>query len=132
MGREKEDFTSGREDIINTEVNAFYEHPFLGVGVGNMKSIRLEETGIAAATHNEVSRMLSEHGLFGIIALLILIFVPIYNNPLGAKNIYFYSFLLFWALTISHSAMRIAAPAFIYGLGLITITREKKTTLHRK
>tara|TARA_R110000787_G_scaffold21897_3_gene64213 strand:+ start:2403 stop:3662 length:1260 start_codon:yes stop_codon:yes gene_type:complete len=132
LGREKDDFTSGREEIINTELTAFFEHPFLGVGVGSMKSIRLEETGIAAATHNEVSRMLSEHGLFGIFALLILLIVPIANNPLGLKNIYFYPFLLFWLLTISHSAMRIAAPAFIYGLGLITITREKKNTLHRK
>ena len=132
LGREKEDITTGRVEIINTELDAFFEHPFLGVGVGNMKFIRLEETGIKAATHNEVSRMLSEHGIFGIFALLILIIVPIFNNPLGIKNIYFYPLLLFWFLTINHSSMRIAAPAFIYGLSLITITREKKTSVHRK
>ena len=79
-----------------------------------------------AASHNEVTRMLSEHGLLGLIGLSILFFAPIINNPWGRKNIYFYPFLLFWLLTISHSAMRIAAPAVIYGLGLITITREKK------
>ncbi|MFT4699173.1 MAG: hypothetical protein ACI9SJ_002336 [Flavobacteriaceae bacterium] len=28
--------------------------------------------------------------------------------------------------------MRIAAPAFIYGLCLLTITREKKNFIHRK
>ncbi len=132
LGREKGDITTGRADIINTELNSFLESPFLGVGVGSMKGIRLQETGIKAATHNEVSRMLSEHGMFGIFALMILIIVPIYNNPIGIKNIYFYSLLLFWFLTINHSAMRIAAPAFIYGLSLITIKREKKNTLHRK
>ncbi len=131
LGREKEDVSSGREDIIATELTAFLKYPFFGVGVGSMKSIRLEETGIAAATHNEVSRLLSEHGMFGIFALLILIIAPVINNPFGIKNIYFYPFLLFWALTISHSAMRIVAPAFIYGLGLINITREKKTPIHR-
>lgn len=132
LGRDKEDITTGRGDIISTELDAFYEHPFLGVGVGKMKFIRLEETGVKAATHNEVSRMLSEHGLFGILALLILLIAPIVNNPLGIKNIYFYPLLLFWLLTISHSAMRIAAPAFIYGLSLITITREKKNTISRE
>ena len=131
LGREKGDITTGRAEILETELDAFFEHPFLGVGIGSMKEIRFEETGIKAATHNEVSRMLSEHGIFGIFALLILIIVPVFNNPLGIKNIYFYSLLLFWFLTINHSSMRIAAPAFIYGLSLITITREKKTALHR-
>ncbi len=130
-GIEKEDITTGRVDIALTEMDAFFKHPFFGVGIGQMKFIRLDVSGIKAASHNEVSRMLSEHGLFGIIALLILIITPIINNPLGVKNIYSYPLLLFWFLTINHSAMRIAAPAFIYGLSLITITREKKTPLHR-
>ena len=132
LGREKVDISSGREQIIVTELEAFFENPFLGVGIGIMKYVRLEKTGIKAATHNEISRMLSEHGLFGIFALLILIIVPIINNPFGIKNIYFYPLLLFWLLTISHSSMRIAAPAFIYGLGLITIIHEKKDSVHRK
>lgn len=132
LGREKGDITTGRADIIDTELSTFMENPFLGVGVGSMKGIRLESTGIEAATHNEVSRMLSEHGIFGIFALLILIIVPVFNNPFGMKNIYFYSLLLFWFITINHSAMRIAAPAFIYGLSLINITREKKNSVHRE
>ena len=132
LGREKEDITTGRVEIINTEIDNFLEHPFLGVGVGNMKLIRLEETGIATAAHNEVSRLLSEHGIFGIIVLLILFIIPVFNNPFGIKNIYFYPLMLFWFLTINHTSMRIAAPAFIYGLSLINITREKKTLIHRK
>jgi O-antigen ligase len=132
LGREKDDITTGRLDIFITELDSFYKQPFFGVGVGKMKYIRLKETGINAASHNEFSRMLSEHGLFGIISLIILLLVPILNNPFGLKNIYFYPFLFFWILTISHSAMRIAAPAFIYGLCLLTITREKKNFIHRK
>jgi O-antigen ligase len=132
LGREKEDVSSGRLDIANTEINAFFENPFFGVGVGQMKFIRTDLTGEASASHNEVSRLLSEHGMFGIFSLLILILTPVINNPFGEKNIYFYPLLLFWFLTINHSAMRIAAPAFIYGLSLITIKREKKNTLHRK
>ena len=130
-GVEKEDITTGRLDIAETEFDSFLTHPFFGVGMGQMKFIRLDDTGIQAASHNEVSRMLSEHGFFGIIALLILLITPVLNNPFGIKNIYFYPLLFFWFATINHSAMRIVAPAFIYGLSLITITREKKTPLHR-
>lgn len=132
LGREKDDITTGRLELISTEIDAFKTHPFFGVGVGQVKGYFLREKGITLPTHNEVTRMLSEHGLFGIFALLILIVVPIINNPFGNKNIYFYPLLLFWFLTINHSSMRIAAPAFIYGLGLITIQREKKTAIHRK
>jgi hypothetical protein len=32
------------------------------------------------------------------------------------------SFLIFWFLTINHSAMRIAFPGFIYGLSVAVIT----------
>ncbi|MCF6308050.1 MAG: O-antigen ligase family protein [Flavobacteriaceae bacterium] len=132
LGREKGDITTGRVELATVEFEAFKTHPFFGVGVGRSKGYFVEELGIELPTHNEVSRMFSEHGLFGILALLILLIAPIANNPLGIKNIYFYPFLLFWFLTINHSAMRIAAPAVIYGLGLINITREKKTVIHRK
>ncbi len=133
LGREKEDITTGRVDLLVTEFDAFLSHPFLGIGVGRSKGYFIEELGIELPTHNEVTRLLSEHGLFGIFALIILIILPIINNPFGIKNIYFYPFLAFWLLTISHSAMRIAAPALIYSLGLLTITRErKKHNLHRK
>ncbi len=131
LGREKGDISTGRVKLISTEIEAFKTNPFFGIGVGQVKGYFTKELGINLPTHNEVTRMLSEHGIFGVFALLILIIVPIFNNPLGVKNIYFYPLLLFWLLTISHSSMRIAAPAFIYGLSLITITREKKSALHR-
>jgi hypothetical protein len=34
-------------------------------------------------------------------------------------------FLIFWFLTINHSAMRIAMPAFMYGLSVLIITNPK-------
>jgi hypothetical protein len=34
------------------------------------------------------------------------------------------AFLIFWFLTINHSAMRVAFPAFIYGFSLIIIDRR--------
>ncbi|NER12164.1 O-antigen ligase domain-containing protein [Leptobacterium flavescens] len=131
LGREKEDLTTGRADLIETELEAFSRSPFFGIGVGNNKYYRMQTTGIESASHNEISRILAEHGAFGIMALLILLMIPTFRFMGRHRNIFFMSFFLFWFLTINHSAMRIAAPAFIYGLSLLTITSEKNT-LYRK
>lgn len=134
LGREKGDVTTGRVDLLETEIDAFKESPILGVGVGRVKTYFETELGIELPSHNEISRMLSEHGLLGIFALLVLIFSPIITKMKGRKNIYFYPFLIFWALTIAHSSMRIAAPAFIYALCLLNIdyAPKKEPALHRK
>ena len=125
LGREKEDITTGRADLFQTEMNTFMENPFLGVCVGGSKFYFETEMGTELPTHNEISRMLSEHGMFGIFALLTLIFSPILSKLGGRKNIWFWPFLAFWGLTIAHSSMRIAAPAFIYALCLLNIEFDK-------
>jgi O-antigen ligase len=133
-GMERENIGTGRSEIFKTELQAFAEAPFTGIGVGKSKEYRLELTNVEAASHNEVSRLLSEHGLFGILALLILLITPLVFWTQHKSNIYLFSFLCFWFLTINHSSMRIAAPAFIYALCLLNIdyAPKKKTTLHRK
>ncbi len=134
LGREKDDVTTGRVELLAVELDAFKENPLFGIGVGQGKFEYREEMGIKSASHNEISRMLSEHGMFGIFALLVLIFSPLITKMKGRKNIFFYPFLLFWGLTIVHTSMRIAAPAFIYALCLLNIdyAPKKKPALHRK
>lgn len=131
LGREKKDISTGRVELFVNEFEGFREHPFLGVGASGMKQERLDETGSIIASHNEISRLLSEHGMFGVFILLILIFKPIDFRSSHRNNLFFYSFLAFWFATINHSAMRIAAPAFLYGLSLLHVTNEKPP-LHRK
>ena len=131
VGREKEDVTTGRKDLVAFEFNEFMDHPFLGIGVGRVKEQRLNETGVQAASHNEMSRIVAEHGLLGVFAFLIVLLVPLVFRMGNRTNLYFYSFYVFWLLTINHSAMRIAAPAFIYGLCLLNIKYEEPP-VHRK
>ncbi len=125
-GIEKADITTGRAEIANIEINAFLENPIFGVGVGKVKQYRFERTGILAASHNEITRLLSEHGIIGLFAFLILFISPLFYRLKNRNNIYFYSFLAFWFLTINHSAMRIAFPSFIYGLSLLDVYYPKK------
>jgi hypothetical protein len=131
-GELKKDITTGRVELVETELHAFYYNPFLGIGVGKGREYREENLGITIATHNEISRLLSEHGMLGVFALLILIFVPIIFWTKFKNNYYFLAFMVFWFLTINHSAMRIALPAFVYGLALLYIVDEKKHPVHRK
>lgn len=132
MGQMEDDITTGRVELIETELTAFYHHPITGIGVGKGKEYREEQLGIGIASHNELSRLLAEHGILGIFALCILIFVPITFWFKFKNNYYFLAFVVFWFMTINHSAMRIALPAFVYGLALLYIVDEKKTPVHRK
>ena len=131
-GELKNDISTGRVELIETELTAFYKHPITGIGVGKGREYRQETLGIEIASHNEISRLLSEHGILGIVALIILIFVPLVFWFKFKNNYYFLGFVAFWFLTINHSAMRIALPAFVYGLALLYIVDEKKNPIHRK
>ncbi len=133
-GRIKEDLSTGRQELVSSELTFFMQNPIMGIGVGKSREYREEKYGILAASHNEMSRLLSEHGLFGLFAIALLIIVPLVYRMNNKNNYLFYAFLGFWFLTINHSSMRIAAPAFMYALALLNVVDEKKTknTVHRK
>lgn len=116
----------GRYIQITSDIKNFSENPIVGIGVGKGKEIRKATYSLNVSTHSEITRLLSEHGIFGLFALLILIFVPLqlYFNDL--KNVYLLSFFIFWLFTINHSATRIIAPLFMYSLALMKIEFEKE------
>jgi hypothetical protein len=131
---EDQDITTGRGDIINEELLAFFDNPFLGVGVGMGKFFRIEEEGSNLATHNEVARMLAEHGVLGILALLILLLIPLGFLLSKNRNLLMLPFVAFWFLTINHSAMRVALPGFMYGFALLSVhyAKQKRPKLKLK
>ena len=130
-GREKKSILTGREYLMETELKMFFENPVLGVGVGKNKELRQSQTGIEAASHNEMTRMLAEHGALGVVCLLILLLTPLYLFLIDRQNVLALSFFIFWLLTINHAAMRLAAPAFVYALSLLKVYREAPL-VHRK
>jgi len=132
LGREKESNLSGREILMETEIQMFLDNPIFGIGVGKNKEYRKELTGIDLASHNEITRMLAEHGLLGVLALLILFVTPFLLSFSNSQYFYMLSFAIFWLLTINHAAMRLAAPAFIYALSLLKIESLEKPALHRE
>ena len=130
-GRDKEDLSTGRVDLFLDDLQGFIDNPFLGVGANGAKELRLKNGLGLSASHNEISRLLSEHGLFAVIILLILIIKPLMYRHSNKRNIFFYAFFVFWFATINHSAMRLSAPGLIYALALLNVQYEKRP-LHRK
>ena len=131
-GREKASKLTGRERLIESEFNMFLDNPVFGIGVGKNKEYRLETTGVDAASHNEITRMLAEHGMFGLFGLIILLVTPMALYLNNKQNIFVFSFVVFWLLTINHAAMRLAAPAFIYALSLLKVQFVDETTVSRE
>ena len=131
-GREKASKLTGRERLIESEFNMFLDNPVFGIGVGKNKEYRLETTGVDAASHNEITRMLAEHGMFGLFGLIILLVTPMALYLNNKQNIFVFSFVVFWILTINHAAMRLAAPAFIYALSLLKVQFVDETTVPRE
>ncbi len=129
QGIEEEDISTGRLTLIIEELAAFEEKPFFGLGVGLSKFYREKKTGIELPSHNEITRMIGEHGMLGVLALLVLLVTPLGMLLSGNRNLFLIPFVIFWGATINHSAMRVAAPGFIYGLALLNVnyrTYKKK------
>jgi len=126
-GVKKEDVTAGRVDIFQAQLAAFYASPLVGVGVGGGKYFK--QSGAESNTsHDEIGRLIAEHGLIGIFMLILLFITPL-PNILGQNyyvRAFLISFYLFWFLTINHSAMRVAFPGWIYGLSLIQLTNTNE------
>jgi hypothetical protein len=120
-GRVKESKFTGREDVALNEINSFLNNPVFGVGVGKGVEVRLAETGNGTLSHDEITRMLAEHGSLGIVGLLILFFTPLFLYVENKFNMFLLCFLAFWFFTINHAAMRTAAPAFVYSLSLLNV-----------
>jgi hypothetical protein len=120
-GRAKESQLTGREDIARDEISIFFENPIFGVGVGKGVEVRESQTGTFVLSHDEITRMMAEHGSLGILALMILFFTPLVLYLENKFNMFMLCFVLFWFLTINHAAMRTAVPAFVYSLSLLNV-----------
>ncbi len=131
-GRVKSSQLSGREDIMASDMKFFMEHPVFGVGVAKSARFREKLFGRTVLSHNEVTRLLAEHGSMGIMALMILFFTPLFLYMDNKNHIYLLCFLAFWLLTINHAAMRLAAPSFIYALSVLKVVKDEEPIVHRE
>ncbi len=131
-GRVKESRLSGREDIMESDIIMFKANPVFGVGVARSPRMRGEIIGKSSLSHNELTRMLAEHGAFGIMAMLVLFVTPLILYLDNRMHLYMLCFLVFWLLTINHAAMRLAVPAFVYALSILKVYNGEENLVRRE
>ncbi len=119
--------TTGRLDIFFGDVELWLDHFIFGVGAGASRFLRstFEET----IAHVELSRLLAEHGLFGLIYFLTLCVLGIklfksHPNPL-IKGVLISLYILA-VYTSFHAAMRTFVTPALIGLSLLLIKMPKQ------
>jgi len=111
--------TSNRSKIAFAEWSIFSDHIFLGVGPGGGYDAREKYTGIRTASHTEVTRLLAEQGIPGLLIGLIFIFYPLLRirNAKSVKEAYYLiAFFSLAVITSFHSAMRTMITPLFWAL----------------
>ena len=118
--------TTGRYEIFLSDLKLWTENFIFGTGAG--ASIFLRENNLfGVAAHTEISRLLAEHGLFGLFILFILLmqFIKTFRSSRFNINgtILFVLCLIAFG-TSMHSAMRTFVTPLFFALSTVRIVDE--------
>ncbi|HSV73495.1 MAG TPA: O-antigen ligase family protein [Chthonomonadales bacterium] len=116
---------TGREEIARADLEVWRNHFVLGVGPGQSAGQREDAAG--AAAHTEYTRLLSEHGVFGLFALLLMLgtaVVAVLRAPPGAPRALTAAMAAWALLFMLHAAMRLVLPSLLLGLCLARVRAE--------
>ncbi len=110
--------TTGRYEIANEDVEIFEKNPIFGVGPGNATAIRTGDLGKNWVAHTEFTRLLAEHGSFGIICIFLLLSSPLiaFRKQSHEGKIIMTVMIILSLSIMLHVAMRLAVVGVIYGL----------------
>lgn len=122
---------SGRMAIVQGDIELWLQNPAMGVGPGMSEIAReiMYSEAVGSRDHTEYSRLLSEHGVFGFAALLLLMYIGIVPFA-KARRVQVRALriaVVAWAVAyMLVNSTRISAPAFLFGIAYIDILWEAK------
>lgn len=126
-------FTTNRYQIFLGDVELWRENFLLGVGAGASKELRPTTEEVPTAAHVELSRLLAEHGLFGLfffLTILVFPFLIISQNKDSLNKAILIAFFIIGLYTSFHAAMRTYVTPLFISMSLLTIREnphKKKT-----
>lgn len=119
-------FTTNRFNIMLGDLKLWAEYPVLGVGASASPYLRTIERG--ENPHVEFSRLLAEHGFFGLV-IIVLIALVLINRIRAAPNhlvkALVFSLFIIAVLTTFHAAMRTFITPLLMGIISVTLTIKK-------
>lgn len=120
-------FTTGRFNIFLEDIELWKENEVFGVGVGASSFLRGGSQFYL--THVELSRLLSEHGLFGLLYFLVLMYLMfklLISKRSPMEKGVLVAFFLIAIYTTFHAAMRTYLTPLFIGLSLLEIKFQKE------
>lgn len=124
--------TSGRTSLIAADWKIFKDNFLFGVGPGGAKDLRNLYGGpLDSAAHTEFTRLLSEHGIGGLLAALVMLLFPLYWISKQKYRLWMgVSAALFClaVLSSSHSANRTNTTIVCYVLAAVPVYVTTKKT----
>jgi O-antigen ligase len=120
---------TGRDKLALADLKAFEENPLFGVGPGQAVAYhqKFSPHSSQATAHTEFSRLLAEHGVFGLLAMVLLIGIAVQNfrkakSPQGKALVV--SMVSWSFIFMTAAAMRLVAPSFCFGLTAATLSPD--------
>jgi O-antigen ligase len=120
-----EQLSSGRLAVFISDIKMFIAQPAIGVGVGQSAILRPEYGGPPnVQPHLEMSRLLAEHGLPGLVIVIMMYIYPFFkvaNEPNNYRRA-FMLVMLIMALSVTfHSAMRTMVSPLLFAFAFINL-----------
>jgi hypothetical protein len=115
-------FVTGRLSIFQKDIQLWQDNFISGVGCGASKYLR--EEGESVAAHVEISRLLADHGLLGLVYSVFFFALPYYSYKTNRKSInriLGLTLLIIAILTTFHAAMRTFVTPLFMILGVLKI-----------
>ncbi|MBS1772961.1 MAG: O-antigen ligase family protein [Bacteroidetes bacterium] len=116
--------TSYRLELAETDWLMFKDNPVFGVGPGASKDLRERYGFQAIASHTEYTRLLSEHGLGGLVVIFMMVLFPVWWISRQKYTLWraaIGSLFVFALLTSLHSAMRTNTTVVCFVLASIPV-----------
>lgn len=121
--------TTGRSEIFFRDVAIFLENPIFGEGVGMAKVVGGEKFDNGMLPHVEISRLMAEHGIFGLMVIVLIFFYPFYllsKEKQMLKRNWMMAFLIISLFSTMHAATRTMISPVLFGLAFLQIGAEEK------
>ena len=125
---------SSRTDLAANDTEIFANNFVFGVGPGMTKyqrlgyevcQIRSDQCVDEASSHTEFTRMLGEHGIPGIIAIVLLVMLAFSAAKRAGPGRAFAIAWIAWSVAqMFYANLRIVAVPFAFGLAFLTLTKD--------
>lgn len=120
------DVSSGRVDLYALAINAFYDHPIFGIGIGNF----IPYTHAYTSVHNTYLQVLCEQGIIGFLFFIIPIFYCLQKTIVALRksinksnqlklSLFFQLCFIFYGLTGNVTSGLSSFGIYFLGIGLL-------------